>query len=420
MPTPTGAPDWCADLNALDSPFELLAPEPPLETATSTPTRLAFLITDLDVGGAERALVELVTRLDRSRWEPAVYCLSSRGVLADELAEAGVPTVCFGAHGIRHLPGVVIWLSRQLRASQPALLQTYLFHANMVGRFAARLARVPNVVCGIRVAERRSRARLWIDRLTDSLVTRHVCVSDGVARFSAEKGRLPLEKLTVISNGVDAERFAQATAAHLSQFGIPAESRTILFVGRLDPQKGPFVLLAAVERLLATYHDVHVLLVGDGPLRQQIDEWVTGRQLGSRIHFAGRRDDVAELMRAAYCLVLPSLWEGLPNVVLEAMAAGLPVLATDVEGISDLIENHRTGLVVPCRSPQQLAGGLALLLAAPDQARALAQAAQEYVANNFTWDQVVRRYEALYGELLGGATQSPGSRNRPAGDLRDT
>src|SRR5262249_49760711 len=137
--------------------------------------RIAFCITDLDPGGAERALAQLVTRLDRGRWDPAVFCLSSGGALADALKRAAGPGVCLGAR--RSQPVRVLWrLARELRRFRPEILQTFLFHANLAGRIAARMAGVRHVVSGIRVAEKRSPVPLWLDRWTNKLVRLNVCV----------------------------------------------------------------------------------------------------------------------------------------------------------------------------------------------------------------------------------------------------
>lgn len=365
----------------------------------ATPIRIAFCITDLDAGGAERALVQIVTRLDRRRWEPFVFCLSGEGELAAVLRDAGIVVVCLGANN-RHRLRVVWRLSRRLAKLRPTILQTFLYHANIAGRLAGKAARIPVIVSGIRVAEKRSGFRLWLDRATDWMVARHVCVSQDVAGFSAARGGLPVSKICVIPNGVDAARLGEAPRADLAQFGIPPASRTLLFVGRLDPQKGPFVLLAAAKDLLARYSDLHVLLVGEGPLGEKLRAWVAKENLPSRIHFAGRRNDVPSLFRAADLFVLPSLWEGLPNVVLEAMAAGVPVVATRVEGVSDLLIDGRTGLIVPPDSAADLGEAIDRLLVDPDHARQMARNAQHFVRERFAWEHVIDQYEQLYLELL--------------------
>jgi glycosyltransferase involved in cell wall biosynthesis len=380
-------------------PARNLLPDSDTMSISAKPVRIAFCITDLDPGGAERALVQLVTRLDRTTWEPYVFCLSKRGRLADELDRSGVPTVCLGARGIRRAP-IVFRLSKLLKHLQPQVLQTYLYHANIAGRFAGHWAGIKHIVSGIRVAEKRSKLRLRIDRYSDRYVERHVCVSRAVAQFSQSVGRLPTDKIVVIHNGVDAERYANAEPADLTQFQIAPGGQTVLFVGRLDLQKSPFVLLKAVQGILQAHSDVHLLFVGDGPQRAKLEDWVHARGLGTNIHFAGWRDDVASIMRACQCLALPSSWEGMPNVVLEAMAAGLPVVATDVEGTSEVIKNHLTGLLVPPDSPRELASMLTLVLTDIARAQSLGAAAQVLVMEDFTWEQAVARYDRLYRGLL--------------------
>jgi glycosyltransferase involved in cell wall biosynthesis len=375
-------------------------------SSETSPTRIAFCVTDLDPGGAERALVQIVTRLDRRRWEPHVFCLSAEGVLAADLRAAGVDVVCLGARRPRDF--LVVWpLYRRLAALRPAILQTFLFHANIVGRLAGTAARVPVIVSGIRVAEKRSRLRLWMDRLTDRLVTRHVCVSRDVADFSMSRGGLPSEKIRVIPNGVDFERYAKAAPADLTQFGVPRGSRVLLFVGRLDPQKGPFQLLKAAAELFADHPDLHLVMVGEGPLSSELRAWTSAQNLESRVHFTGRQTDVAGLMRAAHIFVLPSQWEGLPNVVLEAMAAGTPVVATDVEGVQELLSDGKTGAIVPRNGEPRLAEAIRHVLREYGSAQSAALAAQSLVSEQFTWPLVAAKYERLYTEILPLRAENP-------------
>jgi glycosyltransferase involved in cell wall biosynthesis len=369
------------------------------------PISIAFCITELDPGGAERALVQLVTRLDRRRWEPVVYCLADEGELVAELKSHGISVTCLGARGVGSL-SVIPRLSSLLRKQRPAILQTFLYHANIVGRIAGRMARVPHIVAGIRVAEQRSRFRLWLDRKTDRWVERHVCVSEAVAKFSIERGRLPAQKIAVIANGVDAERYQTAAAADTTQFGIPAGAPIVLFVGRLDAQKGPLDLLHALRLLSARHNDVHALFVGEGPLREEMEAAIRASEFQQRVHLIGWRNDVPELMKAASCLVLPSYWEGMPNVILEAMASGLPVIATEVEGTTELLqrggESGELGLLVPVGSPAMLAEGIEQILTHPDECKAMATESQLHVSSNLTWDMTATAYDQLYRDLLRG------------------
>ena len=370
--------------------------------------RVSLCITELDPGGAERQFVRLATGLDRTRFEPEVICLSGPGPLVEPLVAAGVPVTCLYARGPWEL-GVLWRLRRHLRRMRPDLLQTFLFHANLAGRLAARSEGVPVVISGIRVAERRGRARLWLDCWTDGLVDHHVCVSRAVAEFSAAVGRLPRRKLVVIPNGVDAERFADATPADLTAFGIPPRARTILFVGRLDPQKDPLRLLDAFRSIEQRIADAHLLYVGEGDLSDELKRRAAD---DPRVHFAGRQDRVPGLMRAAACLALPSRWEGMPNVVLEAMAAGLPIVAAAAEGVEELLEGRPIGRIVRAAGAEPFAEALRTVIESPPDREQISKA-QAIVIKEHAVSRMIQEYEALYRTCLAEPGKSLPERSGP-------
>ena len=369
------------------------------ERDSSKAIRIAFCITDLDVGGAERMFVELVTRLDRRLWEPRVFCLSRPGKLVERLNAANIPVVCFGAQSVWQF-GVVWMLARELKRLHPELLQCFLYHANLIGRLAARWAGVPRVVCGIRVAERRSRFRLWLDRLTQRFVDHNVCVSRAVADFSIGEGGLRANKVSVIPNAVDFGLFASAEPVDRTTLGFAAAERLALFVGRLDPQKAPFVLLEAFERLLLRHPNWQLLFVGDGPLWGAMGKWIADHNLSHNIRLAGWQPNVPQLLKSSDCLVLPSLWEGMPNIVLEAMASGLPVVVSRVEGTEELVVPEQTGLLVSPNSVDDLEHAVEEILSRSDLSTRLARNAQQHVQEHFTFEAMITAYEHLYRRLL--------------------
>jgi glycosyltransferase involved in cell wall biosynthesis len=364
-----------------------------------SPTPIAFCITDLDLGGAERALVQIVTRLDRSEWAPVVYCLSGQGELVSVLKQAGVETYCLNA-GRRDV--LVIWrLARLLRRQRPVLLQTFLFHANLAGRLAAWLAGVPIVVSGIRVAEREKTWHLRLERWTRRFVTHHVCVSQSVADFSERELGLSPESVSVIANGVDADAITAVTVASLDEFDIPVGEPVLLFVGRLHPQKGLMTLLEAMRVLVIDEHrKIQLLIAGAGPLEKEGRKFVAERGLGPCVHWLGARRDVPSLMRASTLLVLPSRWEGMPNVVLEAMAAGLPVVATAVDGTVEVVTSEITGTLCRPEDPRALADAIRSVLDAPEAARECADRAQQSVRKHFTWTHSAAAYVRLWRLLM--------------------
>lgn len=373
----------------------------PHASPPAPPCPLALCITELDPGGAENALAQLVTRLDPAEWRPVVYCLGPETELAKWLREQGIPVECYGAASWRDL-GAVCWLAKRLRRQRPQLLQSFLFHANIVGRFAGRLAGVPVILSGHRVAERERRLHLWLDRATRRLTDHHVCVSRGVADHVERRLGVDRQRFSVIPNGVERhtprpDREARALRAN---WNLPAECVVALAAGRLHPQKGFLTLLEAFSRLVPERPELRLWIAGEGPQRRELERRINSAGLEGRVTLLGRREDLRELMEAADLFVLSSLWEGMPNVVLEAMAAGLPVAATDVEGIAELIENGRTGLVVTPGLPEPLAAAMSELTARPELRGAMGKAAQEHVMKNFTWEGAASAYARLYRDLL--------------------
>lgn len=364
------------------------------------PVPIAFCITELDRGGAERALTQLVLGLDRRAWTPRVYCLGPRGHFADALESGGIVVECFNACGLWSLPRVLWQLTRSLRRDRPSLLQTFLFHGNLVGRLAARLAGVGVVISGIRVAERRSRWYGRLDRWTNGLVRHNVCVSQGVADFAVNEVGLDASKVSVIPNGVDFETFAQATAADLTTLGLRPSGPIVITVGRLEEQKGIRFLLDAAVHVLNEHANCQFLIVGEGRDRASLEQQASTLGIARSIHFVGPQSNVASLLRSSTLFVLPSLWEGMPNALLEAMAAGLPVVATAVEGSSEVIRSGQNGMLVPSARPVDLARAILTILKDPALAGRLAKSAQQTAQNDFAIRQIVAAYNRLYGQML--------------------
>ncbi len=367
------------------------------------PLRVALVITDLDVGGAERALVALATRLDRRRWNPSVFCLGPEGKLVEPLRNAGIETTCLAVNRRRPLQAVRL-LARALRLQRPELVQSFLFHANVASRLASLWTGRPRpwLLGGLRVAEHEKRWHLTLDRMTASLSSGSVCVSRGVERFTREVGRWPADRLTVIPNGIDPGPIDLAPVADRSALGVPAGAHLALFVGRIELQKGLPVLLDAAEFVAWKRPDWHLVLAGDGPDRADFMRWTTSTpELARRVHWLGFRDDVPSLLKAADVLVLPSLWEGMPNVVLEAFAARRAVLATAVEGTEELIESGQNGWLVPPGEVNSLADALLEAAADPERTRRYGLAGRAKIEAEFTLAKVVRKYERLWARVLG-------------------
>jgi len=399
------------------------------------------------MGGAERCLAELAVRLDRSRFEPIVISLAAappeQTVSCLPILKAGgIHPYFLGARGWRHLGRVLRQLNRLLREHEIDLVQSFLFHANWVSRLAARWVshtsknQAPNrtgrckvgsgqnlqspegqnqkwpsgrnrgragrckVVSGIRVAEHRRRWHLWLDRWTQHWVDRYVCVSQAVAEFTIRQAGIRPEKITVIPNGIAWEKYPAAQAADLTQLGVRPGRKVIVAIGRLEEQKGFDWLISSAGRWLGHLADCELVLVGDGPMRARLQHEAHRQGLAHRIHFAGLRADVPDILAACHLLVLPSRWEGMPNVVLEAMASGLPVVATRVEGVLELLGPAWEEQTVDYGDTAALADRLARMLADPALRARLGQANQQRIREHFSIDRMVRAYQQLWTELL--------------------
>ncbi|QDT64989.1 glycosyltransferase [Calycomorphotria hydatis] len=360
--------------------------------------KVTFCITELDPGGAERALQQIVLVLQREGVEVTVVALSGPGVVGEELLQAGIPVTYL--HSCCGWDVRVLWkLRNYFRHECPDIVQTFLFHANIAGRIAARWAGVPIVNSGIRVAEKRSPWYLRLDRWTEHLVDQHICVSQSVLDYSVSVGGLSRGKCTVIPNGVDFDRFANAAPISKSELGISEESNCLLFVGRLDPQKRPGLILEALRQEFLS-PNVHAVFVGEGPLKEKLEGECKTLSLSDRVHFLGRREDVPQLMKMADVLVLTSLWEGMPNVVLEAMASGLPVVATEAEGIQELLAPPARGFLIENDSPEAVAKGIQKVLKEPHIFQPAAETAQNHTAEHLTWDSAAERYLRLYRDQI--------------------
>jgi len=370
----------------------------PCEHRPETPIPVAFGITDLDFGGAEKSLVQLVTRLDRSRWSPSVVCLQPEGPLAETLRKAAIDVHSLNVRSWSGAVGAFRRWRRELIARQPAVLQTFLFHANFLGRIAGRAAGVPLIVSGVRVAERRAKGHLLADQLTHRLAEAHVCVSRAVEDYHAAAARIPRSRVVVIPNAIEAPS-ANPPSADRSTLNLAPAAAKLVFIGRLEPQKGLDLLLDAIARL-PTEKRLSLAVLGAGPDRQQSEQQAERLGIANLVRFLGWRPNPAEWIAAADALALPSRWEGMPNVVLEAMAMGKPVIATNVEGVADLIEDGRTGWIAEPESPASLSNTLLRFLNDQNRWAAMGAAARQKAASEFAVAAIVERYERHWLGLL--------------------
>lgn len=347
-------------------------------------------------------LVELATRLDRTKFAPSVCSLAgpparSKQTLVERLANAQIPVEFLGLQSVLQYPAAVRQLELLFRAQRIELVQSFLFHANVVAARAARAAGVEHVVTGIRVADPR-RWRIWVERVATAKADRFVCVSQSVAEYVRWQG-FEAEKLLVVPNGVDLNRWQNASPLALKDLGIQDGRKVLLYVGRLDRQKGLDGLFTELPALFRKLPNHDLALVGSGPLESPLKRQADRQRIEKRVHFLGWREDVAAIMQSCSLLVLPSRWEGMPNVVLEAMAAGKPVVATQSEGTVELLGLGALEQTVAVGDWPGLSNRI-VEIAKDDQLAARLAKQNQARAEQFSLDRVAERYQRLYLALL--------------------
>jgi glycosyltransferase involved in cell wall biosynthesis len=361
--------------------------------------RILYLITELDIGGAEKNLFRLAVALKERGWGVEAACLSGHGEVGQWLEEKGIP-VHYVEMSAKLRLGWFVRLVKLIGSVKPDILHTFLFHANVAGRLANLFARAPVVVSSVRVAERRRASHLYMDFLTQALMDREVCVSEGVREFTHERAHISEDKLTVIANPVEPLQATKTRAQMRAELGAKETDTLVLSIGRLDVQKGYEYLVDAAARILAAHDNVLFAVAGEGDRRKGLEDAIARHGIASRFKLLGWRRDIADLYNAADVFALPSLWEGMPNSVLEAATFALPIVATAVEGTREVIEGGRTGILVPPKDSGALWGALERLLGDGKLRSEIGLKAREYVASSHSVEGFVRAHEELYRVLL--------------------
>jgi glycosyltransferase involved in cell wall biosynthesis len=356
-------------------------------------------------GGTERSLLYLLAGLDRRRWRPVLFHLPEPGVapLVDEARRLGVELRAAPAPlGVRGLAGVPR-LARLVRAERPAVFHAHLTYplSCKFGLLAAGLARVPAVVATAQLfVDRRQTALVSAQhRVASASVGRFLAVSNEVANQLRRRFGVPAHKLEVVHNGIAAEPLAALAPDPALRAALLAggpERPIVLTPARLDGQKGHRYLVEAAARV----PDALFVFAGDGDERAALEAQSRSLGVSDRVRFLGYRSDVPALLAACDLFVLPSLYEGLPLSILEAMAAGAPVVASRIGGNDEAVVHGETGLLVPPADPAALAAAVRTVLGDADLGRRLVAAARARVRQEFSAEAMVRKVDRAYEELL--------------------
>jgi glycosyltransferase involved in cell wall biosynthesis len=345
------------------------------------------VIGSLDPDGAQRQMTQLAVRLDRAKFRPSVCVLTRGGPLEETLRRADVPCRVVGKSW--KFDFSVLGRIREMIAEQePDIVHTWMFTANAFGRKAAFGAGVRAIIASERNEDVwKPWLYRWIDRRYARRTFRIVGNSRGVIDYCLREG-IPAEKTAVIENGLDVDRLKPVDPAGLRrELGVPDGARLIGTACRLAPQKSLHTLIDAARKV-----DALCLIAGEGPLRDELQ-----RRGGRCVGYVER---IADFLSLLDVFVLPSIFEGSPNVLQEAMAMGRAVVATDIPGTRETVRDSVTGVLVPPESPEKLAEAIAALLADEGRRAALGSRARADVLERFSMARMVDRYQRLYEEAL--------------------
>lgn len=361
------------------------------------------MIDGLTFGGAETLLRDLASGLEDRGYRITVG-YSTPGPFVQELANKNLKLIRISRFGLVD-PFFMMKMIKLWRADPPQVVHTHLFKSDFHGRLAARLAGVPVVVSTLHNNDTWANNRLmghlygatamWADRL--------IAVSPEVKEFHRSKTGVPEEKILVINNGVNVRAFSgydeQAKQIRV-EFGIAESAPLFGIVGRLKPQKNVAMFLMAAAEIIKLQPDARFLIVGDGPLQSDLELQAKNLGISSSVIFAGMRKDVPAILNALDVLVLSSLWEGLPVILLEAMAASLPVVSTTVDGVVGVVQPDVTTLLVTTSDHKALANACLRLARDPDLREKMGQAGLQRVSDHYSLDHMIDLVSSLYMELL--------------------
>ena len=379
---------------------------PAARQGRDTRVRVLHVLATLLPGGSEISVLRLVSALDRGRYVVRVACLRGDAVLADEFRAAGIELVRFGMRG-QFDPACLLRLRRYVARERIDIVHTHMDLADFYGALAGRLGGARGIVSTKHAPDEFRTRRTWkrypfllLERLAYEMDDAVIVVSEGLRTFLEKAERLPRRKMVVIGHGIEPTSRPATRDEARGVLGLPSRGPLLGMVGRLSPEKGQIVQLRALPAVLAAFPQATCVFAGEGPTRAALEAEIRLLGIADRVVLLGFRRDVPMVLAALDLFVQPSIYEGFGLSLLEAMAAGLPSVASRVGGIPEVIEDGHTGLLVPPQDPAALASAIIRLLGDRDGARRLGEAAAGRARDKYSLARVAARVDELYRDIL--------------------
>jgi len=361
--------------------------------------KVDWLITEMNItGGAESFVRYTAPRVRKAGWDLRVITFIPGGELLQELKKEGVPVIELGLRSKIDFR-VVLGLRKLWGETRPDLVHTHLFHAGIMGRLVAHWMGIRPVIVHQHGAEQaRTNLRTWTDRFTTGSVTCYVVTCQAVADILAFRERIEASRIKIIYNGLEIQNVSELNLP--TDWPVSSAIPVIGCVGRLSLEKGQDILIQAMGKLNENGIQAHLVLLGEGQARTTLENQVNELNLSGQVHLLGARRDIPAWLSHFQIFTLPSRWEGISMALLEAMAAGVPVIATHVGGTPEVIRDHESGILVPPGEPAALAEALQHLLTDADLRHRLSEGARQRVREYFSIDRTVLQIDQLYKGLL--------------------
>lgn len=360
------------------------------------------LVEGFSFGGAEKKLLELVDNMDRKRFSTVVCSLGLGDALREQFEQLDAQVIVLPRHR-RVDPTLLVRLYRLIQEKRIDVVMTTLFHADVMGALIGKLAGAKAVFAWETISHPKWLTwwRYWAYRFAIQFADQVIAVSQATGNWLSERRGISPSKVSLIPYGVDLKLYnKQAQKAVRRELGIKEDDPVVGMTSRLTEQKGHIYLVEAAEEIVERFPNCRFVIAGDGELRSFLEKAVAERNLASNFLFLGFRHDLHRLFSAFDVFTLPSLYEGLPNVVLEAMATSLPVVATPVDGTKEAVVDGETGILVSVKQPDKLARAIVRLLENPDLAERMGKSGRQRVEKMFSLEKQVSSFESLYEKYV--------------------
>jgi glycosyltransferase involved in cell wall biosynthesis len=365
--------------------------------------RVLHIIDSLHLGGAQEVVLNLAT-CGSPRFRHEVATMHGRGIYWDRLKKAGIKVHSLSPH--KFLPAYLASIPWRILADKPDILHCHLIPSNIIAKPLGALLGVPVIINHDHTNDPHridNKILLALDKSTNRFAHHIIAVAAACRDFLTTHESIPPEKISLVPNAIDLRRFSPGEASWdeaRAQLGLPAASRIVAGVGRLNPQKNFALFLDIAAQLAPRFPDLHFLLAGDGPEEQMLREKASALGIANRVTFSGYVADTRLVYLAADVLLMPSRYEGLPMTLLEAMAMGLPVVASKLDGIAEVIDDGGEGFLVPSDDAALFVERTAVLLADAELSSRISKNARAKIEASFSVERMTSAVEDIYDRFL--------------------